>query len=122
MGLPAMAFTDHADYTPWKVIASDLDGHEQLAALVTSDGTLTPLRLDLTEYLECRALEVNTAVPLHPTVVRWWGEEGGEAVTFGSDAHDPTLLASGFTEAAALVESHGFRPGRHPFDVWTRMR
>jgi histidinol-phosphatase (PHP family) len=249
MGLPAVAFTDHADYTPWQVIASDFDGHEQLAALVTSDGTLTPPRLDLNEYLECvqrcrdqfpdlrvisgvelgeahrhsdvaaklldagqfdrvlaslhslpigqqffeppglyrqwpaaevireylaeivrlveksdafavlahidypvrywpeqqgpfdpnafeeefrqalrvlavngRALEVNTAVPLHPTVVRWWGEEGGEAVTFGSDAHDPTLLASGFTEAAAMVESHGFQPGRHPFDVWTRMR
>jgi histidinol-phosphatase (PHP family) len=48
-----------------------------------------------------RALEVNTAVPLHAPVVRWWREEGGEAVTFGSDGHDPTLLASGFAEAAA---------------------
>jgi histidinol-phosphatase (PHP family) len=48
-----------------------------------------------------RALEVNTAVPLHAAVVRWWREEGGEAVTFGCDGHDPTLLASGFAEAAA---------------------
>jgi len=67
-----------------------------------------------------RALEVNTRVPLHPEVVRWWREEGGPAITFGSDAHDPTGLAFGFGEAAGMVEAHGFRPGRHPYDFWTR--
>lgn len=67
-----------------------------------------------------RALEVNTRVPLHPEIVRWWRDEGGSAVTFGSDAHDPTGLASGFGAAADMVESHGFRPGRHPYDFWTR--
>jgi histidinol-phosphatase (PHP family) len=67
-----------------------------------------------------RALEVNTQVPLHPEVVRWWHEEGGDAVTFGSDAHDPTVLAHGFAGAAVMVEAHGFRPGRHPYDFWTR--
>jgi histidinol-phosphatase (PHP family) len=42
-------------------------------------------------------------------------------MTFGSDAHDPTGLAFGFGEAAAtMVEAHGFRPGRHPYDFWTR--
>jgi len=66
-----------------------------------------------------RALEVNTRVPLHPEVVRWWRAEGGHALTFGSDAHDPSWLAHGFHEAAAMVEAHGFRPGRHPYDVWT---
>jgi histidinol-phosphatase (PHP family) len=69
-----------------------------------------------------RALEVNTKVPLHPQVVRWWREEGGSAITLGSDAHDPTALARGFVEAAAMVEAHGFRPGRHPYDFWTRVR
>jgi histidinol-phosphatase (PHP family) len=34
-----------------------------------------------------------------------WREEGGEAVTFGSDAHDPTLLARAFVEAGAMVEA-----------------
>ena len=53
MGLPAVAFTEHADDTTWKVVASDFAGHEQLTALVTPDGTLTPPRLDLDGYLEC---------------------------------------------------------------------
>jgi histidinol-phosphatase (PHP family) len=53
MGLPAVAFTEHAGYTTWKVVASDFAGHEQLTAFVTPDGTLTPPRLDLDGYLEC---------------------------------------------------------------------
>lgn len=245
IGLPAVAFTEHADYITWSVTASDFD--ERLRPLINSAGTLTPPELDLTGYLEClqrcrdrfpdlriisgvelgephwhsdvvarlldagqfdrvlgslhslpieqhlfempelyrrrpaeevvseylaeiprliassdsfavlahieyavaywperagpfdpksfeddfrhalrvladsgRALEVNTKVPLHPEVVGWWREEGGQAVTFGSDAHDPTLLAQGFAEAAAMVEAYGFRPGRHPYDYWRR--
>lgn len=68
-----------------------------------------------------RALEVNTRVPLCPEVVRWWHDEGGSTVTFGSDAHDPAAVARGFGQAAAMVEAHGFRPGRHPHDFWSRM-
>ncbi|MEU4520162.1 PHP domain-containing protein [Amycolatopsis sp. NPDC024027] len=67
-----------------------------------------------------RALEVNTKVPLPGEVVRWWFEVGGEAVAFGSDAHEPGLVGHGFTEAAALVESCGFRRGRTPHDFWRR--
>jgi histidinol-phosphatase (PHP family) len=245
MGLPAVAFTEHADYTTWPVTASDFD--ERLQPLIASDGTLTPPELNLTGYLEClqrcrdrfpelriisgvelgephwysgvvatlldagdfdrvlgslhslpigqlffempelyrrrpatevvrdylaeipclisstdafavlahieyavaywptqagpfdpnsfqdefrhalrvladsgRALEVNTKVPVHPEIVAWWREEGGEAVTFGSDAHDPTVLARGFSDAAAMAEANGFRPGRHPYDFWRR--
>jgi histidinol-phosphatase (PHP family) len=65
-----------------------------------------------------RALEVNTRTPLRPEIVGWWREEGGRAVTFGSDAHMPSALAYGFAEAAAMVEAQGFRPGRDPYDVW----
>jgi histidinol-phosphatase (PHP family) len=36
-----------------------------------------------------RALEVNTRQPLHATILSWWHEEGGDAITFGSDAHQP---------------------------------
>jgi histidinol-phosphatase (PHP family) len=67
-----------------------------------------------------RALEVNTKGPLHPQVVHWWHEAGGDAITFGSDAHDPAALARDFRTASAMVETHGFRPGRRPHDLWRR--
>ena len=247
VGLPALAFTEHADYTAWTVLAGELDDHEHLKAFVTSEGSLAPPALDLDGYLECvqrcrdqfpdlriisgvelgephwhtgvvgkllkagefdrvlgslhclpdearfseppnlyrrrtaaevvraylaeiprliagsdafavlahidyavrtwpakagpfdphafeddfrhalrvladggRALEVNTRGQVHPEIIRWWREEGGKAITFGSDAHDPAALAYGFREAVAVVEAYGFRPGRHPHDFWTR--
>jgi histidinol-phosphatase (PHP family) len=67
-----------------------------------------------------RALEVSTRIPLHATILRWWREEGGEAISFGSDAHRPDLVGHGFREAAGMAEAHGFRPGRSPIDLWTR--
>ena len=67
-----------------------------------------------------RALEVNTRLPLDARIVGWWHDVGGDAVSFGSDAHLPPAVATGFAEAAAMVEAHGFRPGRTRFDFWTR--
>jgi histidinol-phosphatase (PHP family) len=67
-----------------------------------------------------RALEVNTRLPLDPIIVRWWHEVGGEAVSFGSDAHFPEAVATGFAEAAAMVEAQGFRAGKAPHDFWRR--
>jgi histidinol-phosphatase (PHP family) len=245
LGLPAVAFTEHADFTTWTADVGDLSDH--LRGLATPDGSLTPPQMDLDGYLGClqrcrdqypqlrilsgvelgeahwhsdvaakildagqfdrvlgslhclpvgerffepgelfqqrpsvevirdylaelhrlvtgsdvfavlahidypvrywpaqagpfdpnafedefrhvlralsaggRALEVNTQVPLHPEIVRWWHDEGGEVITFGSDAHDPVVLAHGFAEAAAMAEAHGFRSGRHPYDFWIR--
>ena len=66
-----------------------------------------------------RVLEVNTKGPMLPEVVRWWREEGGRVVTFGSDAHRPELLGRRLAEAVAMVEAYGFRAGRHPYDRWT---
>lgn len=68
-----------------------------------------------------RAVEVSTRVPLSPVLLRWWHEEGGQAITFGSDAHDPTWVGRGVGAAARVAESTGFRPGRHPTDFWTRV-
>ncbi|MEW1909313.1 PHP domain-containing protein [Kitasatospora sp. NPDC085895] len=67
-----------------------------------------------------KVLEVNTRVPLHPQVLTWWREERGQAITFASDAHDPTALARGFSDAAHMAEAAGFRPGRDPHDFWSR--
>lgn len=67
-----------------------------------------------------RALEISTRIPLHATILRWWREEGGDAVTFGSDAHEPSAIARGFRESAQMAEAHGFRPGPNPYDLWGR--
>ena len=67
-----------------------------------------------------KALEVNTRIPLHATVLAWWRDEGGDAVSFGSDAHLPSAVGHRFREAADMAEAHGFRPGKHPEGLWTR--
>jgi histidinol-phosphatase (PHP family) len=71
-----------------------------------------------------RVLEVNTTRGefLCPdiTVVRWWRELGGQAVQYGSDAHQPDKVAAGFKVAAQMVESAGFKPARDPVSVWRR--
>jgi histidinol-phosphatase (PHP family) len=53
-------------------------------------------------------------------IVRWWYEAGGEALTFGSDAHRPGVIARDFAHAASMAEAAGFRPGRYPHDTWRR--
>lgn len=68
-----------------------------------------------------RALEVNTTVPLHATILAWWHEEGGAAITFGSDAHEPATITRGFTDAVHLAEARGFRPNSRPHDLWGRV-
>jgi histidinol-phosphatase (PHP family) len=68
-----------------------------------------------------RALEVSTRLPLCATVLTWWHDEGGDAITFGSDAHLPALVGHGFSDAAQMAEAHGFRPGKNPYDLWGRV-
>lgn len=125
LGLPAVAFTEHSDATPWDTDSGELDGYDHLVKHLRPDGAVAPPPFDVEGYLadSRRALEVNTSGPLLPEIVCWWrdeGGEGGETVTFGSDAHRPDALAHRFAEAAALVEAHSFRPGRNPYDHWRR--
>jgi histidinol-phosphatase (PHP family) len=68
-----------------------------------------------------KALEVNTRVPLHPQVLAWWRQEGGRAITFASDAHDPAKLAARFTETVRVAEAAGFGAGRDPSGFWGRV-
>jgi histidinol-phosphatase (PHP family) len=67
-----------------------------------------------------RVLEINSQNPLPAQVVHWWYEVGGEAVSFGSDAHEPSLVALRFAETAAMAEAAGFGPGRDPSTFWSR--
>ena len=66
-----------------------------------------------------RVLEFNTKSPLASVdLIRWWREEGGTAVSFGSDAHLPGRVGDRFKLAVDIVEQAGFRPGRDPYDFW----
>jgi histidinol-phosphatase (PHP family) len=67
-----------------------------------------------------RALELNIGGPIRPWIPQWWAEEGGRAITFGSDAHTIDWLAGNFYEGMAMAEHFGFHPGRRPQDFWTR--
>jgi histidinol-phosphatase (PHP family) len=68
-----------------------------------------------------RALEINTRSPLASVeLMSWWWQSGGDAVSFGSDAHDPYSVGDGFPLAVDVVEAAGFRPGRDRFDFWRR--
>jgi histidinol-phosphatase (PHP family) len=68
-----------------------------------------------------RVLEINTKSPLASVaLVRWWREEGGTAVSFGSDAHLPQRVGDRFKLAVDVVEAAGFRAGHDPYDFWRR--
>ena len=53
-------------------------------------------------------------------VLRWWYEIGGEAVSFGSDAHQPDNVAGGFGLATQVVAAAGFKPAPDPMSLWRR--
>lgn len=67
-----------------------------------------------------KALEVNTNTRFDPQLLRWWRAEGGQAITFGSDAHRPEQVARGFADASALAAAAGFLPCGGPADLWMR--
>ena len=72
------------------------------------------------------ALEVNTTRGRDPVrflcpgqmVLDWWREEGGRAISFGSDAHSPEHLAAGFDLARELATAAGFKPPDDPLAFW----
>jgi histidinol-phosphatase (PHP family) len=67
-----------------------------------------------------RALEINTLLPLDAVIVRWWREEGGRRVTFGSDAHEPHQVGRGLGAAGDVARAEGFEPGTDPGAPWIR--
>lgn len=65
-----------------------------------------------------RALEVNTRLPANRRILGWWRDEGGRAVSIGSDAHAPEQVARGFEAAAQVARAYGFEPASRPHDLW----
>lgn len=68
-----------------------------------------------------RVMEINTKSPLASVeLLGWWRDEGGRAVSFGSDAHQDWRVGERFDLAVDIAEAAGFRPGRDRFDFWRR--
>jgi histidinol-phosphatase (PHP family) len=65
-----------------------------------------------------RVLEVNTRTGLRSEIVRWWRDEGGESLAFGSDAHSARDVARGFDEAAEVARASGFQPSSGRDGFW----
>src|SRR6202522_3533657 len=55
IGLPAVAFTEHADFTPWSLGPDLLELVPDDWQSLGSDGVLTPPPLELNVYLDCLA-------------------------------------------------------------------
>jgi len=69
-----------------------------------------------------RAMEINTSgwLPPDANLLAWWHAEGGKAISFGSDAHDPATVGREFARAAAMAQAAGFGPDSHPSGLWRR--
>lgn len=111
-GSGAFAVLAHLDYARrhWPAQAGPYDErhfepeYREVLRLLAADG---------------RALEVNTLTPLVSVqLLRWWRDAGGDAVSFGSDAHWPARVGEHFDAAVAIAGAAGFRPRRDPYDFW----
>jgi histidinol-phosphatase (PHP family) len=66
-----------------------------------------------------RVLEINTRSPMwSERLLSWWRDEGGRAVSFGSDAHHPDRVGGRFVSAVDVASSAGFRAGADPTGFW----
>ncbi|GIE78101.1 histidinol-phosphatase [Actinoplanes philippinensis] len=74
VGLPAVAFTEHLDFTVWTGVEPAPDAPAKVTGLITEDGTLTPPLLDVEGYLAC----VRRCRERHPGLLILTGVEVGE--------------------------------------------
>ncbi|HLH71256.1 MAG TPA: histidinol-phosphatase HisJ family protein [Candidatus Dormibacteraeota bacterium] len=111
----------HLDYPKryWphaKVMYREEDYEEEFRAVLRA----AAVRGLVLEVNTTRGMEPGRGLCPGPTVLRWWVEEGGRALSFGSDAHDPERVALGFGLAAQLAEGLGFKPNDDPTGFWRR--
>ncbi len=92
------------------------DYEEEIRAVLRA----TAAREAALELNTTRGAEPHRALCPGPVVLGWWAQEGGRAVTLGSDAHDPERIARGFELAGQLAEAAGFRPNQDPAGCWRR--
>jgi histidinol-phosphatase (PHP family) len=94
----------------------DEDYEEEIRAVLRSAAA----RGSVLEVNTSRGAEPHRGLCPGPTVLRWWVEAGGRAVSLGSDAHDAERIARGFELACDVVEAAGFRPHDDPAGYWLR--
>ena len=103
-------------YWPRDLAYREEDFEEELRAVLRA----TAARGCALELNTTRGAEPERGLCPGPVPLRWWVEEGGRALSFGSDAHDPERIARGFELAAQLAEAAGFRPNDDPTAFWRR--
>jgi histidinol-phosphatase (PHP family) len=104
-------------YWPHAALAfREEDFEEELRAVLRAAAA----RGSVLELNTTRGAEPERGLCPGPVPLRWWVEEGGRALSFGSDAHDPERIARGFQLAAQLAEAVGFKPADDPTGCWTR--
>jgi histidinol-phosphatase (PHP family) len=103
-------------YWPAEAAYEPADFEEELRTVLRAAAR----RRSVLEVNSTRGGEASRYLVPGPEIVRWWHQEGGRAVSFGSDAHDPSRIAAGFELAAAAVEAAGFRPQDDPAGYWLR--
>lgn len=74
VGLPAIAFTEHLDFTVWTNVEPAPDAPAKVTNLITADGTLAPPQLDVDGYMAC----VQRCREKFPDLVILTGVEVGE--------------------------------------------
>ncbi|HYW23350.1 MAG TPA: PHP domain-containing protein [Terriglobales bacterium] len=94
----------------------DADYEEEIRAVLRSAAA----RGSVLEANTSRGANPHRGLCPGPTVLGWWVEVGGRAVSLGSDAHDPDRIARGFELACDVVEAAGFRPNDDPTGYWLR--
>ncbi|HEX6488139.1 MAG TPA: histidinol-phosphatase HisJ family protein [Candidatus Dormibacteraeota bacterium] len=104
-------------YWPKAAAAYDETEHEEQYRAVLRAAAR---RGSVLEVNSTRGMAPATGLCPGPLPLKWWREEGGEAVAFGSDAHSPDALAKGFEHARHVVEAAGFKPAKDPLDFWRR--
>src|SRR5262249_45061414 len=115
MGLPAIAFTEHVDFTTWIVLAEDLD-----ARALQGIRQLEP-NVDAADSQPRRVPRVRAACrDRFPSLRIITGVELGEPHWHSEVVAELHGIGYRFAEAKAMVEAQGFRSARHPYDVWTR--
>jgi histidinol-phosphatase (PHP family) len=104
-------------YWPHDELSYREEDHEEAIRAVLRGAAA---RGSVLELNTTRGAEPHRGLCPGPTALRWWVEEGGRAVSMGSDAHDPERIARGFELACQLAEAAGFRPNDDPAGYWLR--